>query len=420
MKRVDADDSRVRKHVLVLTSTFPRWEGDTEPAFVYELCRRLARDYDITVLAPHAPGARLFESLSGISVRRYRYCIPCLETLAYEGGILARLRQNRWRYLLIPLLLGAQLLAVLKLLWTKRFAILHAHWLIPQGLIGVIASALAIKPPSVICTSHGGDLYGLRGKLSTAIQHLVFNRSSALTVVSSDMMEYATRIGAPRERTQVIPMGVDLVNTFTPGVNSAPCTEKLLFVGRLVEKKGCRYLLEAMPAILARFPGAKLSIAGSGPEEMTLRQCAEDMDILGSIDFLGPKRNEDLPELYRHSNIVVVPSIVTGQGDQEGLGLVIVEALGCGCAVVASELPAIKDVITHGITGLMARPKDSADIAAKVVELLENPTRGEALGQAGRAFVRERFDWSVSQQRFLALYEQVLDAGRCNSGDAGC
>lgn len=407
-----------RKRVLVLTSTFPRWKGDVEPAFVYELCRRLAQDYDITVLAPHALGAQRFESFSGIAVRRYRYCLPRMETLAYEGGILARLKQNRWRYLLVPLFFVAQLLALLKLLTTERFAVLHAHWVIPQGLVAVIACGLVPKPPSLICTSHGGDLFGLRGRVAATLQRLVFNRSSALTVVSNAMLEYAEQLGAPRRTTHVIPMGVDVAQTFTPGSSNTRDATKLLFVGRLVEKKGCRYLLEAMPAVLARFPNATLSIIGSGPEEMALRQYAEDANLSQSICFLGPVRNDKLPELYRAASIVVVPSVVARRGDQEGLGLVIVEALGCGCAVVASDLPAIKDVITHGMTGLITEAKNSADLAAQLITLLEKPALREHLGRSGRAFVLEHFDWSISQQRYRALYEHVTDSsGRADHGN---
>ena len=95
-------DPSPRKRVLVLASTFPRWPNDTEPPFVYNLCRSLADSFAITVLAPHAPGALAFEQMGDVSVHRFRYMWPeRLEKLAY-GGILPNLKRNRWLWALVP------------------------------------------------------------------------------------------------------------------------------------------------------------------------------------------------------------------------------------------------------------------------------------------------------------------------------
>jgi len=94
-----------KPRLLVLTSTFPRWPGDKEPPFVYELSKRLTTDYEVHVLAPHAPGAALEEQYDNLQITRFRYCFERYQTLTYGGGILANLKQRRWRYLLIPLFL---------------------------------------------------------------------------------------------------------------------------------------------------------------------------------------------------------------------------------------------------------------------------------------------------------------------------
>ena len=146
-----------RGRILVLSSTFPRWEGDTEPGFVFDLCRHLAAELEVTVLAPHAAGARLRETLAGVSVVRYRYGPSSWEKLAYGGGIMANLRRNPLLFLMLPPFFLGQLMALLALMRRLRPAALHAHWIVPQGM--VLAAALPGRTrPRAICTDHGSDV----------------------------------------------------------------------------------------------------------------------------------------------------------------------------------------------------------------------------------------------------------------------
>ena len=105
-----------RKKILVMTSTFPRWKGDHAPNFVFELCLHLSSDFEITVLAPHAPGASTDEIIDGIRVARFRYFFEWGESLAYNGGILPNLRSNPLRYAIVPGFLLLQLIALIRLL----------------------------------------------------------------------------------------------------------------------------------------------------------------------------------------------------------------------------------------------------------------------------------------------------------------
>ena len=96
--------------ILVVTSTFPRWINDTEPAFVFELCKRLSKTFNVTVLAPHAPGSKLIETIEDVQVVRYRYFLNNLQRLTNEGGIMANLKKNSFNNLLIPFFLDSNLL----------------------------------------------------------------------------------------------------------------------------------------------------------------------------------------------------------------------------------------------------------------------------------------------------------------------
>lgn len=411
-----SDKARVPKpgkpRLLVLTSTFPRWRNDPEPAFVHELARRLTEPFDITVLAPRSPGSRERETLDGLRVIRFAYFLRRHENLAtHSGGILARLRVNRLNYLLVPPFLFGQLWALVRLLRRERFDLIHAHWLIPQGLVAVIARTLTRSRVPLVCTSHGGDLYALRGRLLQRLKRRVIDACRMLTVVSSAMRDHVVDMGLAPDKVDVIPMGVDLQQRFTPDPGIHRDDHELLFVGRLVEKKGLRVLLDALPLILERHPEAHLTVAGGGPLEAELRQHARQRGIAARVDFRGMVAQAELPTLYRQATLFMAPFVVAESGDREGLGLVLVEALGCGCPVVASDLPAVRDVIVDGESGRLVPPGDVRALAAAVIELLDDPERRRALADRGRRHCLKHFDWPRIAGRYAALLARAAAAG---------
>jgi glycosyltransferase involved in cell wall biosynthesis len=390
--------------VLVLTSTFPRWKGDVDPPFVHELVRRLTDSFDIHVVAPHAPGSKRREILDGVHVHRFRYGHARWEHLAYHGGILANIKRSPVLCGLVPLFLAAQLLAAIHLLIRQPIQLIHAHWIFPQGMIALLARAIRRSRARVLCTSHGGDLYGLKGAVFSRVTKMVANACDHLTVVSHSMRGDLIKLGVESRKVSVIPMGVDLRRRFVPP--SVPSrVESLLFVGRLVEKKGLRYLLAAMPEILKRFPQAHLTVAGDGPNRLELEKLASDLGLSERVRFLGALKNEELPAVYQRAGVVVFPSMISDDGDREGFGLVLVEALGCGCACVVTDLPAMMDIVQDGKTAIVVRQKNSDEIAAAVIRLLTNPGLRSAMAREGRRQVLESFDW----QAIVPKYRAVLD-----------
>lgn len=402
----EADSGRPR--ILVLTSTFPRRAGDTEPSFVFELCRRLLPSYDVTVLAPHAPGIRRREFLDGVEIVRFRYFLERFQYLAYQGGILANLKKRPWTAMLVPFFLAAELAAVLRILRSDEIRLIHAHWIIPQGLVAVLARVIRGQNLPLLCTSHGGDLFALRGALLARVKKMVTNRMDALTVVSRAMkrvVEPWVRANLP---VRVIPMGVDLSQGFVPD-NSFEREQSILFVGRLVEKKGLPHLLKAFAQVHAQHPGWVLRIVGDGPDARALKQQAECLGVEDSVRFEGPVENRLLPAYYASAGAVAFPSVVAGDGDREGFGLVAVEALGCECAVVASGLEAVLDIVRDRENALVVPPADPEALAGALNRLIEQPRLARKLGQAGREYVLQRFDWPIVADRYRALMAALMD-----------
>lgn len=398
-----------QERLLVLASTYPRWPNDTLPPFVHELARRLTAKYQVHVLVPHAADAMTEERMDGVIIHRFRYLPARFETLAYAGGMLPGLRRRPWRLFALPLFILSELIATIRLLRRDRYQAVHAHWLLPQGLVAVIARALCGYRPRIMCTAHGADVYGLNGALVRHLKRYTLRCSDCITVVSRAMLETLTEGLESDTRYHVLPMGVDTRERFTPG-GAPPDPHSLLFVGRLEDKKGVHVLLQAL-ALLPPSSDALLRIVGSGPEEERLRMLAQTLGVAARVIFVGPVPNQDLADWYRSSCILVFPSVITPYGDREGFGLVPAEALACGCAVVASDLPAVRDVIRHGETGLMVEPGNPKALAVALHTLLEHESERRRLARTGCEYVRSNFDWTHIAAEYAALlHPQISDA----------
>ncbi len=401
---------RKRPVLLVLASTYPRWRGDYEPGFTHELTKRLAEDFDVIAVVPSAPGAASHEILDGVEVIRYRYAPRCFETLVNDGGIVANLRRHRWKLLLVPTFVLAQAWRAWRVLRIRQVDLIHVHWLLPQGLVATWLQVLSRRALPYLVTSHGADLFALRGPWLRALKRHVVRRAEAVTVVSQAMRDELARLGADAGKVTVRSMGVDLAERFTPDESVERASHELLFVGRLVEKKGLRHLIDAMPAILAAFPMAGLTVAGFGPEESVLRQQVRKLGLEASVSFIGAVPQADLPTLYRRASVFVAPFVQASSGDQEGLGLVVVEALGCGCPIVASDLPATRDVMLDTTAYVRVLPGDSDALARAVTDIFIRSEIYRRGVEACREPLMQRFDWHAVSRDYARMLKACLRA----------
>jgi glycosyltransferase involved in cell wall biosynthesis len=396
-----------KRRLLVLTSTFPRWNGDTEPRFVFDLCRRLTGEFDIDVIAPGHALAKAHETLDSLNVHRFRYAPAAFQNLCYEGGITARLRRRRWRYALVPPFLIAGIMATSKLLRRHRYDVVHAHWLIPQGIQALAALRMSDQDVPLVVTSHGADLFGLQSPPFPRFKRMVVERATTVTVVSEVMRRRVRRL-VPESESIVASMGIDARSLFTPGTKPRSSTE-LLYVGRLAEKKGVATLLHAFSILWAQHPELTLSIVGSGPDERALQSLCLDLDLGKRVRFLGRLSHDEIAPLYRNCLATIVPSVVADDGDQEGLGLTAVEAMACGAPVIASDLEALREVIVHERTGLLVKSGDQNALAAAIMRLAADPEMADRLGSAARDEALHRFDWDNVAARYKTLLLEAAD-----------
>lgn len=395
--------------LLALASTYPRWPADPEPGFVHELSRRLTERYRVIVLCPHAPGAKPRETMDGVEVVRYRYAPERWETLVNDGGIVTNLKRARWKLLLVPGFVLGQAWVAWRLMRRERVDVIHAHWLIPQGLIVALLPWLPGRRVPYVVTSHGADLYALKGRLMDGIKRFVARRAAAATVVSSAMRERLAALGVPAAHIHVLPMGVDLSERFTPDPSVPRSQHEILFVGRLVEKKGLRHLIAALPQVLEGVPDAFLTIVGFGPEEAALRQQVHTLGLQAKVHFLGAVAQTRLPALYRRAALFVAPFVQAESGDQEGLPVALMEAVACGCPVVAGDVAGIEDLLGRMKPYICVDARNAEMLASCICSRLIDSSTAGLHAQAVLEEASRRVDWNRIAAGYARLIAQADD-----------
>lgn len=384
-----------KKKLLITASTFPRWENDTEPRFILDLARNMTDEFDVTVLAPAAIGAKATEVLEGVNVIRYHYFpVRKLETLCYPGAIVPRIKEKKTRAFLVPFLFLALMNTLRKI--HKDYDIIHAHWLIPQGIV-----QSSFKTPYIV-TGHGTDVTSLNNPIIKSLKQKTFKKASAVTVVSDYLKGRAEEL-TDRRDIKVIPMGCDTTK-FSPDYRQAGYwgddKKTVLFVGRLVSIKGVEYLIEAMKGIDAR-----LVIVGEGPLKEELEAKAKEAAI--DCVFMGGKSHEELKTIYASADVFAAPSITMPNGAQEGLGLVALEAMSSGVPVIGSRSGGIKEVIKDGENGLLVDEKNAAQLRKAIKDIINSDSLARRLKHKALIDVKE-FDYSNTAKRYKECIREIL------------
>ncbi|OGH30721.1 MAG: hypothetical protein A3E40_03225, partial [Candidatus Levybacteria bacterium RIFCSPHIGHO2_12_FULL_37_9] len=361
--------------VLVLTSSFPRNNLDWWARFILNIYRFLSKStFGITVLAPHSPKAKFKETIDSILVLRFPYFLPfSLEKLTTGSGILHSSKTNMLAFFQVPILVGCEVIFTFYQLLIRRYDVIHAHWIIPQGLIALIGKFFFGK--KVIVTVHGTDVYGL--KSLRILKRIVFMFCDVCTVNSRATMKSVLDI-YDKTNVKIIPMGVDLA-VFSPLKKSKAWRKTfgqqnfiLLAVGRLIECKGFEYLIKSIARLYKKYP-IKLVIVGSGSLESKLRQISEDLSVVENVIFLGNLRHESLAHAYASSDLFIAPSITDPHtGETEGQNVAVLEALASGLPVVASDSGGIPDAIKDLETGLLVNEKDIESLSKAIERMLSD------------------------------------------------
>lgn len=377
---------------------------------------------EVTVLAPHAAGVRRRWLESGVEAITFRYAPQPLEVLGF-GRSLDADEAVRWRAgAVAPLYAWAARRAVRRLAERRDYDLVHAHWIVPNGLI--VANCSLAVPMAV--GLHGSDVFLAERPGVRAIVARSLRRTRLLTGCSPELVERVCRLGFDPNSARVIPYGVD-VEQFAPDrARGAGWRDRLgasandvliLTVGRMVTKKGFHVLMAALPELLERFPASRFVFAGAGDRLEELRTAAAPWS--DRVHFPGAVLRDTLPDLYRAADLFVLPAVHDSEGNVDGLPNVILEAMASGLPVVASNISGIPLVIADGREGFLVAEGDPGSLAEALARLLEAPELRRQMGRQARRKAASDLTWKAIAARYRSAYSLALEPSLGEAAAAG-
>jgi colanic acid/amylovoran biosynthesis glycosyltransferase len=285
-------------------------------------------------------------------------------------------------------------------------ALVHAHFG-PDGMTAARIAAMLRLP--LIVTLHGYDVTIPRKSPTTYAE--LWKRASLFLCVSKFIREKAIEAGFPPEKLRVHSIGIDL-SQFNPN-GSHPKPDSILFVSRLVQKKGCEYLLRAMEIVQKSRPQAELTVIGDGVLRRPLEELAKTLRI--RCTFMGAQPSYVVRKALQSTRVFCVPSVTADNGDSEGLGMVFAEAQAMGVPVASFQHGGIPEIVQNGTTGFLAPERDYAQLAQGILRYLSDDAFWQEHRTRGIEWIRNRFNIETHTAELEAIYSEVISGFRADA-----
>jgi colanic acid/amylovoran biosynthesis glycosyltransferase len=328
-----------------------------------------------------------------------------------RGGTISRLREIRTKLLGFSPLFVQQINVIEPIL-------IHAHFGQDGAMTLPLAKLLNIP---LIVTFHGADITvsdeaaqkSLMQKIYLQRRNELKKEAHTFIAVSNFIKQQLILKGFPPDRIVVHSIGINTdYFQFDP---LHPREPVVLFVGRLVEKKGCRYLIEAMAKVQSIMPHVKLVVIGDGQLRTPLEQLAHK--LLTNCSFLGVLSPSQVREWMQRAMVFCVPSITAKSGDAEGFGMVFAEAQAMGLPVVSSRHGGIPEAVAHEQTGFLVPEHDAESLSRDLLQLLQNQNLWNSFSRNGSERIRKHFNLHKQTRILEDLYDQAIEAhASSNSG----
>jgi glycosyltransferase involved in cell wall biosynthesis len=278
----------------------------------------------------------------------------------------------------------------------------HAHFASHPAAAGFIIHRLVGIPYSF--TAHGSDLHRDRHMLREKVAEAAF--VAAISEYNKELIISECR-GHYREKVKVVHCGVD-TEVFQARSHQTPYEKgenpfMILCVGTLHEVKGQPYLIEACRLLQERRLDFECHFVGDGPDRRSLNELVEQAGLSGKVRFHGRLTREEIARLLLDADVLTAPSVPTSDGRREGIPVVLMEAMGSGVPVIASNLSGIPELVNDQLTGLLVPPRDAKSLADALERYIQDPGLRRRLGKAGRTKVVGEFDLNKNAAK-LAQY----------------
>lgn len=264
----------------------------------------------------------------------------------------------------------------------------------------------------VVASSHGHEVGWSMIPPGRIALRRIGSDADVVTAVSQYTRRRIASAFGPRAALELLPPGVDCAE-FRPDPNARTDIRRrhqlgdspvVLCVGRLVPRKGQDMLVRALPAIRRQVPGAKLLLVGDGPARAVLHRLAESYEVGEAVVWAGSVPWSALPAYYAAGDAFAMPCRTRGRGlDVEGLGLVFLEAAAAALPIVVGDAGGARETVRRGDTGELVNGRDLTAVTQAVATLLANPEQAAAMGQRGRRWMQERWQWATRAGRLCGL-----------------
>lgn len=400
---------RPSMRILLLTDSFlPHAGGSRE--YYYNIYRELAsrKDVEITVVTKKVPGWRSFDKQSALpSLRIFRQFKPL----------------KSWKLWELPKAIFPLFHTIWRTMRDSPTAI-HVGDLYPQGVIALCLKKVARIPFVIYC--HGEEITQTdRFRYQPRIRNRIYRNAAKIVANSEFTVRQLLRIGIDANRIVKITPGVD-TERFVPTASDPELIHQyqlagkivVLTVGRLVPRKGHRASLQAFASACRTFDNVHYVIAGAGPEENTLRRFAKELGIEQKVTFAGLVKSEDLPRLYAMCDIMLLANRQELNGDVEGFGIVFLEASAAGKPVIGCNSGGATEAISDGLTGFVAQPDDTEQLASILRKLLSDCELRERIGAAGRSRALADFSWKDRARLLYGVNLLLKSESQCAESPA--
>ncbi len=280
--------------------------------------------------------------------------------------------------------------------------VIHAHF---GGMAARLARSARHFGIPLVTYFYGHDIPKIRRKKG---RRKIFSQGAVFLVLSRGMGAEIEQLGCPAHKIRVLDVGINPEEFPMRREQPDPAVFTVLTVARLVEKKGIRYLIEAMARLKDRFAHLNCRIIGDGPLRTDLEQRIRRLDLDSRVKITGYVPYATLGEEYRRAHCFVLPSLTGRHGERDELSMVTKQALASGLPVITTDHAGIAETFKDGMHGILVAEGDAVALADALARLIENPALAAGFAVNGRRLVEEIFDVRKTVARLEEIYEEVI------------
>src|SRR3989344_1748865 len=322
--------------------------------------------------------------------------------IGFKLSLLDLIRYTRDKFLLMKLIHWLRLKSM------RPYDIIHCQMgtvglrFLPLRRLGIFSGKLVVQ-------FRGEDITEFVKQKGEKVYGKLFKEADCFMPVCDYLGERAIALGCPKDKISVLRSGINC-KRFIYSERVIPSTGfiRIAIVGRLVGKKGIEYAIRAFSILKKRGYKAELLIVGDGPLRMRLQELSKELNVDKSVVFFGAKNHDEVVEILNKAHLFVAPSVISKNGNEEGIPNVLKEAMAVGLPVVSTYHAGIPELVQDGISGFLVSERDTQSLADKLGYLIDHPEIWIRIGRSGRRFIEKDYNIEKLNKELVDIYRKLI------------